>query len=310
MASLNTKGQDPIFSQFYVNSLYYNPAAAGTAGMPRMILHYRNQFPSLGNAFTTYNIGYDQPVEKIHGGLGFALTHDRLNNGVITNTSFDFLYSYRINVSRKFRVHTGLQASFLYNSLNTSSLNSTAIARDAAVEMPTVMQPDFSIGILGMSRNLQIGASAHHLNTGYMKFNYSYINYPIKFSFFATRAIHISNPNVVNSKELIVSPAILVEKQGESLQANYGIAFTRSILTAGVWMRQTFPSQFNNIIFSLAVTLNNTVIGYSYDYNAPSLSYSAMPMTGAHEVTIVFLFKPDPTKGRFGPIKCPDFFIE
>ena len=35
------KAQDPIFSQFYANPLYLNPAMAGSAVCPRLNLNYK-----------------------------------------------------------------------------------------------------------------------------------------------------------------------------------------------------------------------------------------------------------------------------
>ncbi|MFT5922039.1 MAG: hypothetical protein ACI8TS_001371, partial [Flavobacteriales bacterium] len=39
------KAQDPEFTQFYANPLYLNPAFAGTARCPRLVMNYRNQWP-------------------------------------------------------------------------------------------------------------------------------------------------------------------------------------------------------------------------------------------------------------------------
>ena len=48
---MQSYAQDLHFSQFYAAPLYLNPAFAGTAGGPRFILNYRNQWPGINNAF-------------------------------------------------------------------------------------------------------------------------------------------------------------------------------------------------------------------------------------------------------------------
>ena len=42
--SENLFAQDPLFTQFYANPLYLNPALAGAARCPRINLNYRNQW--------------------------------------------------------------------------------------------------------------------------------------------------------------------------------------------------------------------------------------------------------------------------
>ena len=47
--SSEAQAQDPQFTQFYANPLYLNPAFAGTARCPRLVMAYRNQWPSLSD---------------------------------------------------------------------------------------------------------------------------------------------------------------------------------------------------------------------------------------------------------------------
>ena len=61
-----TYSQDPEFSQFYANPLFLNPALAGSTICPRAIANFRDQWPSVGGAFVTYNASYDQYIDAIH----------------------------------------------------------------------------------------------------------------------------------------------------------------------------------------------------------------------------------------------------
>ena len=45
--TLEVKAQDPEFTQFYANPLYLNPAFAGSARCPRIVMNYRNQWPGM-----------------------------------------------------------------------------------------------------------------------------------------------------------------------------------------------------------------------------------------------------------------------
>ena len=76
--NFNIQSQDPVFTQFFANALQLNPGLAGRDLSPRFHTTYRNQWPGLNNAFITYNIEYDQFADKLHGGLGFQLLHDKV----------------------------------------------------------------------------------------------------------------------------------------------------------------------------------------------------------------------------------------
>ena len=60
------QAQDPQFSQFYANPLFLNPALAGFIDCGRVNLNYRNQWPSLANAYITYSASYDQNIPGIN----------------------------------------------------------------------------------------------------------------------------------------------------------------------------------------------------------------------------------------------------
>src|SRR5690606_27230107 len=76
-AALGASAQDPQFTQFYANPLYLNPAFAGTARCPRVVMNYRNQWPALTGTFVTTSASYDQHVDGMMGGLGRLVTHDQ-----------------------------------------------------------------------------------------------------------------------------------------------------------------------------------------------------------------------------------------
>jgi hypothetical protein len=52
--------QDPQFSQFYANSIYTNPAFAGSVNHGRIIMGVRNQWPSISGAFRTGTFSSDE----------------------------------------------------------------------------------------------------------------------------------------------------------------------------------------------------------------------------------------------------------
>ena len=68
-SSINLYAQDPIFTQFYSNPVYLNPAFAGSNKCPRIVSNFRNQWPGFSGDFITTSLTYDKYVDKIKGGL-------------------------------------------------------------------------------------------------------------------------------------------------------------------------------------------------------------------------------------------------
>ena len=77
-----TGAQDPEFTQFYASPLHLNPALAGTGRCSRITTSYRNQWPSIQNAYVTYQTSYDQFMPGMNGGVGIAFIGDRAADGI------------------------------------------------------------------------------------------------------------------------------------------------------------------------------------------------------------------------------------
>src|SRR6266516_4793846 len=57
--------QDPNFSQFFASPLTLNPALTGKFdGVYRIAINYRNQWPTIFNAFRTYTVSADMGILK------------------------------------------------------------------------------------------------------------------------------------------------------------------------------------------------------------------------------------------------------
>ena len=117
-SSVSIQSQDPLFTQFFSNALQLNPALAGRDLSPRFHTTYRNQWPEINNAFVTYNIEYDQFSDKLHGGVGFQLLHDKSRNGSLNTTAFFNNVSVSSHFKSKMDYQFWLKASFVQKSLD------------------------------------------------------------------------------------------------------------------------------------------------------------------------------------------------
>lgn len=299
--------QDPQFSQYFFHSPDMNPAVAGSANDPRLFLHYRNQWPAFGNAYLTYQASYDQYIKAVHGGIGINILRDDIGGGSITSTTVDMLYSYRIKVNRKFTMQLGMQASLLFKTLGSLQIVNTGNTnQNETTPTKEYTQPDVGVGFLGYTSKSQVGLAVHHLNTG-LAFNYDFFKVPLKFTFFYSRRFKLQGEYSKDNKKLLITPAVAAIKQGDSYQLNVGAGVEYMNVLAGVWARNNLPFQTSDIIFSVGFAFDNLTISYSYDYSYASMTYTALPKTGAHEVTILATFPLDPKRKRYSAVPCPRF---
>src|SRR5882724_12757700 len=84
--------QDPNFSQFFASPLTLNPALTGKFdGVYRVAGNYRNQWPTINNAFTTMTASIDFGIlkksipETDQFGVGIMGFSDKSGNGVLQN---------------------------------------------------------------------------------------------------------------------------------------------------------------------------------------------------------------------------------
>ena len=166
--------QDFVFSQFYANPLYLNPALAGAKICPRFSLNYRNQWPGLVSAFTTVSTSYDQYFSDLHGGIGaFVLTDRQGDHGALKTNQVSFMYSFRFQLSRTIYMNAALQASLINENLDWSTLTfPDQIDPDFGFIFNTQAVPpedmnlfyaDFNAGLLVYSKAWYGGLAVSHL---------------------------------------------------------------------------------------------------------------------------------------------------
>jgi len=295
--------QDPQFTQFYANPLYLNPAFAGTARCPRIILNYRNQWPALSGTFVTYNASYDQHVDALAGGIGLIATIDKAGEGTLTSSFYSGIYSYQLTVSRNFSLKFGAQASFIQKAVDWNKLTfgDQIDDRNGFIYNTREIQGvtrrnnvDFSAGVLGFSKKYFAGFSAHHLTQPdeYLQSGPSPL--PMKITGHAGAVIPIQGADATS-----ISPNILFQKQQDFQQLNLGIYMQKGPLVGGIWYRNQ-----DSFILLLGFQQNLFKFGYSYDVTVSKLSNSS---AGSHEVSFALQLDCKPKKKKFRTISCPSF---
>lgn len=311
VSSVNVFAQDPEFTQFYGNPLYLNPAFAGTARCPRLILNFRDQWPAIPKAdgtgtYVTYSASFDQHVDALQGGIGLLVTSDRAGGGIINTTNASGIYSYQLNVNRNFSIKAGFQATIFQKTLDWQKLTfGDMIDPRYGFVYPTEEVPgknsviggDFSAGLMGFSKKYFGGIAVHHLTQP----DESLVNdgssrLPRKYTAHVGALIpfHERRPD-----EGSISPNILFQQQQNFSQLNLGLYVNKGPMVGGLWYR------FNDS-FVLLVGIQGEMfkVGYSYDITASKLSNAT---AGSHEISFAMQFHCKPKKRKFRTVSCPSF---
>jgi type IX secretion system PorP/SprF family membrane protein len=299
--------QDAEFTQFYSNPIYLNPAFAGTNNCPRLSTNHRSQWAGLPQIFNTTSFSYDQNFRSIDGGIGFMILSDRLNNA-IQNNRISGMYSYEIKISKKLTLSTGIEASFWQNKFNQNQLTFVDMIDPIRGFVYTTANNtinssknglDFSCGILAYSENFFLGFSTHHLTEPKQSIFSEEYKLERKYSLNIGYHFRFGYDRSISETNWIVSPNIIIKKQGLNEQLNIGVYGEKGSYVLGLWYRDN-----QNYAVLVGAKMGLIKIGYSYDINLSRLQSAT---SGSHEISIQINFKFDNKNSIMQSLSCPSF---
>ncbi len=313
------KAQDPVFTQFYVNKLYLNPAFAGSSNDARFLLDYRNYWPNLSNTFVHYNVSYDQPSALIHGGFGLNIMNDKQGQGTLNKLLIDGIYAYQVKINRFSNLRAGFQTSFIQHKMDVSDVilpdmydydNMGFInSSQESLYNEKASNIDFSAGLLFDFRvrhqYYYIGLASHHLTAPLIVFNGSKKVLARKYT------IHFGTLFPVfydrfGKEKVFLSPLLLYQRQADYEQLHYKCNILVDSYKAGVGIRQNLMFNINSVTLSLGITREYFDIVYSYDQGIYNRRYNYFNLM-AHEVTFLLKFKYNGSRNKKKAIKYPEF---
>lgn len=311
------KAQDVIFSQFYANPLYMNPAFAGSKVCPRIALNFRNQWPALVSAFTTASVSYDQYFNDLHGGLGGYIMTDRQgDHGALSTTAAAVMYSFRFQVGRDIWINAALQGGLTNEYLDWDNLRfpdqidpTNGFIGQTSAQAPEELSKwylDFAAGALVYGSNWYAGFSASHLTQPSNGF-YGVTKLPIKFTGNVGALINISEEQRRTSSlglgTPVISPNFVYQYQAGFHYFNYGVYLDWMPFLVGCWFRQGLENA-DAFIFQVGVQQDYFKIGYSYDVTVSKLANNT---SGAHEISVGVMLPCPQAKHKIKAIRCPSF---
>lgn len=315
--------QDPHYSQFFSSPLTLNPAFTGKFfGTYRVAGNYRNQWPTINNAYTTTTASIDFHVleNRIASndtwGIGLMGYSDKSANGAVTfnYASASTAYHKGLDEEGLHQIGAGFQVTYANMLINTSQLNFEDQLTSSGFTGVTSEVFNYSTlksNYIDVNAGFLYNGSSNERNNFYFGISMYHINRP-KQEF--TGAQYVLNPRTtihgggyfpIGTNSTLHLSALQMFQGGTSatqfggaiqLMANPDAEKPTSFY-AGSWMRLN-----DAIIPYLGLEFDDYRLGISYDYNYSSLKTASINRGGI-EISLIYIRRPSTEK----PVNCPKF---
>lgn len=328
--SIKMYGQDPVFSQFYLNKSYLNPAYAGYTKDFSVGFQSRYQWTHIPGVFLTNTayLNFGSPSTRL--GFGIQFYDNTEGEGRLNTRSGAFQLSYNLPgrfgnklgnkmYGKKYIISIGLQGAIGQKSIDWTKftfgdqldpyegLIKQRTALTQGTETSNIIY-DISAGIrarseFGKRRSyISFGIAMFHMNNPKESFFGFYTTLDPRYTghFF----IHFQTKKFVNNPSYLSIGYVFDRQQVLQTNTLYIAKELGKYFTLGVAFRRklVFNIDHNNDSFIMQFTLRNKsfTIGYSYDLTVSSLGISST--YGSHEIGLIYVFKGSKLKKRNKPI--------
>ncbi len=329
--SVLTKAQDPHFSQFFASPLTLNPALTGKFdGQIRLAADYRNQWPSISNAYITESGSVDMSIlkKKLGNnvlGIGFSGLSDQSANGALNLNygSASISYHQALDGTGYNTLGVGFQGTYSSLSIDQSKL----VFEDQILSGGSPTQEVFTNGTnknyFDMAAGILFSGSTDGLNNYYAGISMYHINTP-DIGFYTRSAgtnnatsgfllkprttVHAGALKPLTDNLKLVASGI-VQLQNDATEALLGAAICANVNNSsidndddvnvylGSWVRLG-----DAIIPYASLEFSGLRIGLSYDVNTSRLK-TASQSKGGIELSLIYIRKRDTDNS----IPCPSY---
>ena len=323
VAVLGLKAQDPQFTQFYASPMYLNPAFTGLTYEHRFTANYRNQWPGIKKAFSTYMATYDYNLANLNSGIGGFVLQDRAGSSNLVTTTGGGSFAYRVKINKSSEARAGLLLSVSQKKLDYTTLvfNDQLItgagpgnSQDARNAQP-VTYVDIGLGGLYNSTNYWAGFTAKHLNQPNVSMVGNTEIVPVYLSIHGGYRFIIKARGSNKTKlEEFISASMNYRHEQKYDQFDIGAYYFKSLLNFGVWYRGLplkkykpgYPSRESvAILVGAEIPDKNFRVGYSYDITISRLGINNT--YGAHELSVIYEIAKKRKRNRRVLVSCPKF---
>lgn len=325
LASVST-AQDPNFSQFFASPLTLNPALTGKFdGTYRIAGNYRNQWPTINNAFVTKTASIDFGMMKNRipeidqMGVGILGYTDRAGDGVLVTNAAALSLSYHKGLDENgyHTIGAGFQGGYVNKRLDITKVvfedELTPLGFVPGTTGEIFQNKQVNVSYVDVNAGVLYNGSTNGYNNFYLGASMYHINRP-KESFQGGQFLLSPRTTLQAGATLPVGPynhfhfSAIHSMQAKATNTVVGGAFAYNVNNSeenptnvylGAWYR------FNDAAIPyVGLEFGGLQIGVTYDANTSSLK-PATNTRGGMEVSLIYIKKPsDPNAKK---LNCPRF---
>lgn len=265
--------QEAQYTQYMYNTMLFNPAYAGSRGVPSFFGMYRSQWVGLDGAPKTSVLSFHAPLESRKIGLGGTILHETIGPQTSTNILIDFSYNL---VFEKSKLAFGIKGTAGFFSIDYTQLRLYDYGDLSFEGDNRIFSPNVGMGIYWYSDKYYLGFSIPNLleNNIYERANKTIS--VVK----NTQHMYLMGGYVFElSDALKFKPAVLSKvAYGSPLQLDLSanFMFNDRFVLGGAWRWSAAVSlmagfQVNDRFF----------VGYAYDFETTDI---ARYNSGSHEI--------------------------
>jgi len=293
--------QNPNFSQYMFNKLYFNPAYSGVEGVSKVSLLYRDQWfgyqPTFdeGGAPKTTLFTFTAPILRFRSGVGFYVMDDQL--GPQNNLEIQASYAYHLVIGEA-KMSFGIKAGIFSQTIDFNQYR--AIHPDDPLILEgkeSQIRPDMGVGVHYQSEKYYGGIGLQHILKSQFDFGSDSLRNPMENHMVATAGYHYQL-----NYDVVLTPSFIFNTDFNSISFDLSmLAHYKEKLWGGLSYRQS--EAVVGLIGYSFLKDNALGIGYSFDY---VISAQDAKQPTSHEIQLSYTL-PVVTGGGKKVVRTPRF---
>lgn len=262
-------------TQLLSNPFLMCPAQVGNSESPRASLMYKNDWS--GSSL----VGFDAPLEKLHGGAGLytSFENQQLNRTRITAQG---VYSYCWNINENLKMRSAFYLSLVNNRQDEYVSDDTNCVFVAVPYTKSYLDEGLSVAF--DFKKFSFGLSGHHLLRPETS-PFSSYRMDRTFSFFIGYDLWMMKGEKHDG--IGVSPLLYLSNEDSELKATIGFDFVWNNIFAGAYYRAA-DLNIVTLIYHAGARVGRFQFGYAYDHTKSNL---ALANWSGHEVFLNYYFE-------------------
>ena len=277
-----SSAQDVLFSQFYKNPIYLNPALTALQKCGRAYINYRNtSIGPLDQSF--YAVAFDIPFIETNSGLGGMIQWHE--DGLKRVGTFGFQFSRKVSITPDLFITMGMEAGGIYRTWNKSDIrlpsDVTNGTSNSGLSPPSTLIYDLAAGAGVNYKYHYAGFAVRHITESQAKA--MRVNSPVYRKYIAHYAARIPY-RLPGARYGFFAPNFIFEQQNGNNHLTSGVYAIYEKVGAGLWIRNHFPLKTSFLILMATIKRNNLEFSYSYDFPLNGAGI----VSGGHEIAVIY----------------------